>query len=326
MSFKWFTPSALAVLIPVTAHALGISVLIEGKAVILKDVPQSAWFAAYVRKAAEAGIVTGYKDKAGNPTGRFEPSSNITVAETLKIASEGAGYDEGVYAAKISSGTNHWASPYVSVARGENFPVVLPRLPLEQRATRGEVAAMLVAAFRARTDTSMSNSFADVNAATEFGTAIEALSRDKVVSGDTDANGNVVGTFRPGEYINRAEVAKMIMSARAAYGEPGKGRAPGEETGDETMEGNVVVYGATGFTPQVLRVKRGEAVTFKNLSGGGMWVASDPHPSHTALPGLDSLQVIVAGQMYSYTFTQLGSWSYHNHLNTGHRGTIVVEE
>jgi len=50
------------------------------------------------------------------------------------------------------------------------------------------------------------------------------------------------------------------------------------------------------------------------------------HPTHTDLPSFNSLRTLNAGDIYSYTFTQVGTWRYHNHLNHTDEGTIVVEE
>jgi len=224
---KTLTSSAIAfsLLAPMAGQALGIDVMIEGQMVNFVDVSTSAWFSSYVKAAAEAGIVTGYKDESGRPTGKFVPQNNITVAEALKIASEGAGYDENAYATVLQSGSDHWSSSYLSVARGEEFPVA-SRSTVEHHATRAEVAALMAAAFRVDVQTSVLNRYTDVDAGTQFGASIEALSRDDIVGGDTSATGEAVGTFRPTDLINRAEVTKMVIQARAKYGMPGKGRTP----------------------------------------------------------------------------------------------------
>lgn len=318
--------SALAFLVPLTAQALGIEVIVEGKSIVFKDVPQTAWYATYVRESAEAGIVTGYKDKEGRLTGMFGPSNRITVAEALKITVEGAGYDEEQYETVFASGVaSHWSSPYVSVAKAEAFPVIQTPMRLDRPATRAEVAALFVAAFRVDTEnvSAVDSRYTDVDNRTAFALAIEALSRDNIIAGDTDSEGQAAGTFRPTDPINRGEVAKMVVLARAEYGMPGEGRRPQE--GDAEATEKIVVYADAGFSPQVLRVKRGETVTFKNETTLMLWVASDPHPSHSILPSLNSLGVIMQGEIYTYTFTQIGTFGFHNHRNSIHQGTIIVE-
>lgn len=320
--FTFFFP----LLAPAVVLAFGVQVTIDGETVIFGDVPQSAWFATYVRSAAEAGIVNGYRDDRGHLTGEFGPGNNITVAEALKIAVEGAGYTTDKYAFKIQSGVNHWSSAYVSVARAEDFPVILSSLRrLDRAATRSEVAAIFTAAFQQQTeDVMMGTQFTDVDNKMEFAASIEVLSRDGVVSGDTDIQGQATGTFRPNQPINRAEVVKMIMRARAAYGTPGTDHAP-EEASSETgvLE---ILYNAEGFSPQVLRIKKGETVTFRNESTAEMWVASDPHPSHTNLPSFEASQGFGQGEAFTFRFAQIGTWGFHNHIHASHVGSIIVEQ
>lgn len=316
--------SAIALLIPITASAAGIQVIIDGKAVVFTDVQSNTWFATYVRQAAEVGIVNGYKDSTGRLTGKYGPSNNITLAEALKIAVEGSGYDEELYGSLVQSGMgNHWASVYVSVAKAEDFTVFSAggKLNIDRAATRAEVASLFAEAFRVEIDPSVAvdSRYTDVSTSTRFAQEIEALSHDEVVAGDTDAQGQATGTFRPGANINRAEVAKMIVNARAKYGTPGTGRRPTEATA------TVVSYTPTGFSPAVLRVQAGTAVTFRNDSGEDLWVASDPHPTHTDLRAFDAQDGVGQGETYVYTFSRLGTFNYHNHLHPSLTGTIIVE-
>ncbi len=314
--------TAMMVMIPTIASAAGIQVMIDGKAIVFTDVPTNAWFATYVQQAAEAGIVNGYKDTRGNLTGKYGPSNSITIAEALKIAIEGAGYDDQLYGSLVDSGMkNHWASGYMAVAKAEQFDFLKLQARIDRPATRAEVASMFASAFRVDMSTAMTvdSRYTDVKSSTMFAQSIEALSRDDVLSGDTDVQGQAVGTFRPTQKINRAEVAKMVITARAKYGEPGQGRRPAEG------EASVVSYTNAGFSPAVLRVKAGTTVTFRNDSGEDLWVASNPHPTHTGLSGFDASDAIGQSATYAFTFTRLGTWGYHNHLHSSVGGTIIVE-
>lgn len=87
----------------------------------------------------------------------------------------------------------------------------------------------------------------------------------------------------------------------------------------------VVMYSGSGFSPSDLTVKAGTAVTFKNDADDRLWVASDPHPSHTIYPEFDDKKGIEKGGEYAFTFTKAGEWRYHNHLNPGKRGSVKVE-
>lgn len=88
---------------------------------------------------------------------------------------------------------------------------------------------------------------------------------------------------------------------------------------------HTVFYTDKGFTPSSLEIKNGETVQFVNNSSGGMWVASAPHPEHTAYPEFDPKRNIPSGQIYEFTFTKIGEWKYHNHTKAGMYGAIIVK-
>ena len=102
---------------------------------------------------------------------------------------------------------------------------------------------------------------------------------------------------------------------------------------------NAVVYTDDGYSPAVLKIKKGTTVFFKNESSEPMWTASDIHPTHKAYPGsdikkcgteeeskiFDACDGIMPSEAWSFTFNEIGQWRYHNHLNAGHAGTIIVE-
>lgn len=87
-------------------------------------------------------------------------------------------------------------------------------------------------------------------------------------------------------------------------------------------EGPNVVYTNSGFSPQTITVGVGTTIVFTNQSDNQMWVASDPHPVHTNHPSFDQ---IGDENKYAFTFTEIGMYSYHNHLVPSSAGTIVVE-
>lgn len=87
-------------------------------------------------------------------------------------------------------------------------------------------------------------------------------------------------------------------------------------------EGNNVVYTDSGFSPEALTVDIGATVTFTNESDNPMWIGSNPHPVHTDYSVFDQLG---DGDNYSFTFTEAGSYRYHNHLVPSYVGTIIVK-
>ena len=102
---------------------------------------------------------------------------------------------------------------------------------------------------------------------------------------------------------------------------------------------NVVTYTNSGYSPSTLTIKKGETVTFKNQSSRSMWTASGVHPTHRAYSNtsldehcpdttgiaFDACKGFLPGQSFSFTFNQVGTWKYHNHLSPSDTGAIVVE-
>lgn len=79
------------------------------------------------------------------------------------------------------------------------------------------------------------------------------------------------------------------------------------------------------FTPSTLTVKAGTIVTFVNNGQALHWPASNPHPIHTEVSGFDSLKGLSTGETYSFTFTRVGTFGMHDHLNARMKGSIVVQ-
>ena len=96
-----------------------------------------------------------------------------------------------------------------------------------------------------------------------------------------------------------------------------------------------VTYNGSSFSPSEVTIKKGGTVTF--TSTGDMWVASGPHPAHSGYSGTNKNQhcpdtsktafdQCAPGSSYSFTFQKAGTWPYHDHLNAGVFGKIIVVE
>ena len=104
------------------------------------------------------------------------------------------------------------------------------------------------------------------------------------------------------------------------------------------MEEKVIIYTDTGYSPNTLTIKNGETVVFKNQSSKTMWPASAMHPSHRVYGGtsleehcpdttgvaFDACKGFLPSGIWSFKFDKVGEWKYHDHLNSGDFGTIVV--
>lgn len=102
---------------------------------------------------------------------------------------------------------------------------------------------------------------------------------------------------------------------------------------------NLITYTDSGYTPNTITIKKGETVIWKNESRFSMWTASAVHPTHKAYPGsgiemcgvntliaiFDACKGYSPGQSWSFKFDNVGTWKYHNHVNSSHFGTITVE-
>ena len=145
-------------------------------------------------------------------------------------------------------------------------------------------------------------------------------------------------------YIVIALVAAVIVIGGIMLSQSGKSPSAGQQAPESVQELGPsfevsVLYGAAGYSPNEIKVKRGDKVTFQNTSTDAMWTASAFHPSHEAYPGssiqkcgtegqskiFDACQGIVPGESWTFQFNEAGEWGYHNHLRPNHWGKIIVE-
>lgn len=97
-----------------------------------------------------------------------------------------------------------------------------------------------------------------------------------------------------------------------------------EELGYDPAETVNVTKTDNGFSPQSVTIKAGQSVTWINDSGTTATVDSSPHPAHTDFPFLN-LGEFEDGNSMTLVFPDAGTYKYHDHLNSSHFGTVVVE-
>lgn len=102
--------------------------------------------------------------------------------------------------------------------------------------------------------------------------------------------------------------------------------SPVENPLEDMTNAVTVSYKDGAFSPSLVKVKAGQAVKFVNSGKDPVWVASDPHPTHTDYPGFDSRKGLASGESYIFVFNRVGTWGYHNHLNPGEKGTVEVTQ
>jgi lysophospholipase L1-like esterase len=192
-----------------SSQASLLTVSVDGSSVTYMDVPTTEWFAPYVSSVVKKGIAQGYKDSEGNLTGEFGVSNPVTAAEALKMSLMAAGkqLSEGTPSNPYAQGD--WSAPYVKTAEDLKLSVYVSSLDVRQPTTRGEVMQTLLETFGVAI-TSGENPFSDLSTSSRFAPAILTAYHLGILSGDTDQNGNLTGTVRPNDPVNRAEMAKLI--------------------------------------------------------------------------------------------------------------------
>ncbi len=79
------------------------------------------------------------------------------------------------------------------------------------------------------------------------------------------------------------------------------------------------------FSPDTITIKKGDTVLFRNNDVKVYIPASGPHPTHDICPGFDARNTVQPGQAYSYVFTEAKTCPFHDHLNPGVKGKIIVQ-
>lgn len=199
-----------------------LTIRVGAKEVVLRDVPLKEWFAPYVRDLAELQLVSGYRDVEGNPTGTYGPADPVTLEQVAKVAVLAAGIDATscrVPPANLSA-SGAWSAQYVGCAEQRDWAVFAdPAADLRRPATREEVVMTILQAFMREFDVDTASlTFTDVEKTSAYAPAIAKAATDGVVSGYTDGEGNLTGTFGPKNAVTRAEFAKIISVSLQLYG------------------------------------------------------------------------------------------------------------
>lgn len=85
-----------------------------------------------------------------------------------------------------------------------------------------------------------------------------------------------------------------------------------------------VIYTNSWYIPDYLEIPKGTMILFFNMSGYPMWTASDPHPVHTDYDIFDAKKAIQSGAIYAFKFSDIGTYAWHNHDKSSHRGIVRV--
>lgn len=93
---------------------------------------------------------------------------------------------------------------------------------------------------------------------------------------------------------------------------------------DATNEPGVIIFDGASFSPQTLTVQSGETVTIRNTSSQVLEFDSDPHPAHTDNTELN-VGVVRPGESQTFTVDRVGTYGYHDHLDSRISAELIVE-
>ncbi|PIT92588.1 MAG: hypothetical protein COU08_01165 [Candidatus Harrisonbacteria bacterium CG10_big_fil_rev_8_21_14_0_10_42_17] len=133
-------------------------------------------------------------------------------------------------------------------------------------------------------------------------------------------------------------IVGIVIYARGQA--PKQSEKPSDESGDVMVKENIVTTTKDGFLPAEITIKQGESVTFVNGQENPSWPASDIHPTHTAYPNsgiqkcktdeesmiFDTCHGLASGESYEFTFNEIGTWKFHDHLRPTFKGRVIVVE
>lgn len=92
----------------------------------------------------------------------------------------------------------------------------------------------------------------------------------------------------------------------------------------KTHNSLAIVLTEEGFNPKKIIIQKGDTVIFTTTRQAAFWPASDLHPTHDIYSEFDPKQPVEPQRTWSFTFTKIGEWRYHDHLAPLFRGTITV--
>jgi len=192
-----------------------LTVSIAGQDVIMRDIPLRSWFADPIEQIIAQGIAEGYRDERGRLTGEFGPANPVTYAEAIKMAIETAGEDTSAVEGtpENRSAHNQWSEQYIALAERLGVSVLAAALDVNTPAPRGAVVQIFVDLLLpgARSLSPGDAGYNDVSPSHVHTAAIMLATQLGWVQGDSDADGNPTGAFRPDAPINRAEVAQILV-------------------------------------------------------------------------------------------------------------------
>ena len=147
--------------------------------------------------------------------------------------------------------------------------------------------------------------------------------KDKIMN-DFDRPLRTENNLPIARYVSSGKVVPTDILANGFQAEAKAMMEMGQSMPSMAMPMETIRYTNKGYIPANITVKAGTMVMFVNESDQDMWAASNGHPAHTDLPTFDQFEFSPKGSQYVYTFDQVGSWKYHDHIAPIYGGVIIV--
>lgn len=105
----------------------------------------------------------------------------------------------------------------------------------------------------------------------------------------------------------------------------------------DTVYDALIAYTDSGYSPSTVTIKKGDTVRFVNNSTSQeTWPASAVHPTHSVYPGktaadclgsaFDACRGLKSGEFWEFTFNEVGTWRFHDHVHASKTGSVIVTE
>ena len=158
----------------------------------------SAWYAGYVAKLVDAGVVNGYDD------GLFRPDNDVTWGQALKLILLSSGFRaQDPLKTEEDEEPSHWASGYLAFAEKKGYLKKGSVEDLDAPITRNEIADLCAAALEL-TAAEQTSPYADSSRA-----SVLKLFAAGIMEGSFNENG--LRVFKGGDKLRRSEICAVLL-------------------------------------------------------------------------------------------------------------------
>lgn len=86
----------------------------------------------------------------------------------------------------------------------------------------------------------------------------------------------------------------------------------------------IIIYNGNSFSPNILKIKTGTEVVFKNNSLHPISLGGDAKFKDNCYSGFETKNKLMQGQTFSFIFQKTGTWIYSQTLNPEEKGVILA--